>query len=383
VSNVTERLYDNGHIRTFSARVLDCRRAGESYEVILDRSAFFPGGGGQEPDTGTIGGAAVTGALERGGAIVHLTDHALEPGAQVDCAVDWQTRFARMQSHSGEHLFSGAVHRLYGFENVGFHMDGDEMTVDFDGRMSPGETARAEELANRLVWEDQPVRVWYPSPEELGTLRYRSKLELTEQVRIVEMEGADICACCAPHVLRTGEIGLIKVLGQMYHRGGTRLRLRCGAAALADCRVKYENAARVSALLSARQEEIADAVERLMREKQGMKDEIYHLKKARNGAVIASLERTEGNICLFFPEMDQDSLREIANAGAARCTGLCAAFSGGDGAWRYIMASAGVDLRAAAGAINAAISGKGGGSAGMIQGSASADRETIEAFFLR
>ena len=221
---MTERLYDvNSHMRDFTAKVLSCAGMNGKYELVLDKTAFFPGGGGQAPDSGKIGGARITDVFERGGDVVHIADAAVPEGQEVSCGIDWETRFRRMQNHSGEHIVSGIVHRLFGYDNVGFHMGDHTVTLDFSGELSPDDVQRIETLANLAVYQNLPVTTAFHTPDELSSLSYRSKLEFTGAVRLVTIPGVDCCACCAPHVEYTGEIGIIKILDAQRHRGGMRL----------------------------------------------------------------------------------------------------------------------------------------------------------------
>ena len=379
---MTEKLYySDGECRAFTARVVSCEAENGAYCVVLDRTAVFPGGGGQEPDSGSLNGLPIIALREAEETIYHILPEPLEPGSAVEGTVDWALRFPRMQGHSGEHIFSGTVHRLFGGENVGFHMGEGGMTLDFSVELSPEDIARCELEANRAVWADLPVRTLLPSAEELGGMEYRSKKELSGLVRIVEIPGVDMCACCAPHVARTGEIGCIKVLDSMRHRGGTRLTLICGEAAYRDYAALHENNARVSAALSAKRLETAGYLERYMRESEERHAEITALKRELLSLKAAALPETEGNLCIFEPGLDAVTLRELVNAGVEKCSGICAAFSGADGDYKYVLGSKSVDLRAEAKAINAALKGRGGGSPAMIQGSCRAARREIEEFF--
>ena len=383
VLSLTERLYYmDGHCARFVSRVASCEACEGGYDVRLERTAFFPGGGGQEADSGTLGGMRIARLAEtEDGDIAHILPGPLEPGTEVEGTVDWDVRFARMQSHSGEHIVSGTVHRLFGYDNVGFHMGENAMTLDFSGELSPQDIEAVELEANRAVWRNVPVRTLLPGREELKALDFRSKKELAGQVRLVEIEGVDLCACCAPHVARTGEIGVIKVIDSMRHRGGTRLTVLAGEAAYRDYAAVHVQNSAVSAALSAKRLETALAVRKALTEREELRSALTALKKELLGLKAASLVPTEGNMCLFEPDMDPVTLRELVNAGVAVTGGVCAAFSGADGDYRYIIGSRNVDLRAAAREINAAISGRGGGTGTMIQGSCRASRAEIEQYF--
>ncbi len=379
---MTEKLYySDGHLSRFTARVTSCEKEDGVWAVKLDRSAFFPGGGGQEADEGVLSDMKLLGLREEGEDIVHLTPAPLEPGALVEGRIDWPLRFSRMQGHSGEHILSGTVHRLFGYDNVGFHMGEEAITIDFSGELSREDLSRAELEANRAIWRDVPVRTLLPTPGELAAMDYRSKKELTGQVRIVEIEGVDLCACCAPHVSHSGEVGLLKIIDSMRHRGGTRLTLLCGEAALLDYEALHENNAAVSAALSAKRLETGGAIARVMAEQEERRAEFTKLKRELLQLKAAALRPTEGSICIFESDIDMITLRELVNAGSELAGKVCAGFAGTDGDYKYIIGSRTVPLRARAKEINAAIDGRGGGSDAMIQGTSRARREDIERYF--
>ena len=377
---MTEKLYyTDSHIHEFSARVLSCEKAKKGFAVVLDKTAFFPEGGGQPADTGFIGPAAVRDVQEQNGEIFHYTDQALTPGEEYACALDWEQRLCRMQNHSGEHIVSGITHKLYGFDNVGFHMGAECMTIDFSGELSWEQLTEIETLANQAVRDDLPVKTCFPGPEALSQMEYRSKLELTRDVRIVEIPGADRCACCAPHVKRTGEIGLIKLLSAERHRGGVRIELVCGMDALRECRLMQENVTAISGLLSAKRAKSAAAVERMLAEQARLKERVAELSMALARLKAERFGYTEGNICVFDKVLDEVALRELVNLLMEKCGGMAGAFSGSDETgYMYIIGSKNIDLRSHSREINAAINGKGGGTAEMIRGRASTSAENIQ-----
>ena len=376
---MTEKLYyTDSHIHEFSARVLTCEKAKKGFAVTLDKTAFFPEGGGQPADTGYIGPAAVRDVQEQNGEIIHYTDQSLMPGEEYACALDWEQRLCRMQNHSGEHIVSGLTHKMYGFDNVGFHMGAECMTIDFSGELTWEQLTEIETLANQAVRDDIPVRASFPGPEELSSMEYRSKLELSHDVRIVEIPGVDRCACCAPHVKRTGEIGLIKLLSAERHRGGVRVELVCGMDALRECRCMQKNVTAISALLSAKRARSAAAVERVLAEQTRLKERVAELSMALAGLKAESFGYTEGNICVFDTVLDEVALRELVNLLTEKCGGMAGTFSGSDEAgYLYIIGSKNIDLRARSREINAAIKGKGGGTPEMIRGKALTTAENI------
>ncbi len=380
---MTEKLYDlDSHLRAFNARVISCRQEGERWALTLDRTAFFPEGGGQAADTGFLGPVRVLDVQEADGGILHFTDGPLPVGETVCGKLDWLQRFRRMQNHSGEHILSGLVHARYGYRNVGFHLGDGDVTVDFDGELNREQLDDLETAVNLVIGENVAVTCWYPSGEELASLDYRSKLELTENVRLVRIEGYDLCACCAPHVSRTGEIGSLRILDFMRHRGGVRLHMLCGLDALEDARMRYQATLAISGLLSVPQEDTPAAVERTLRELEGTRQALAEEKRRWLKLRADALPVTETNLCIFEEDLDPVSLRELVNAGMEKTPGICAAFSGADGAWKYIIGSRTVDLKSLSKEINEAIGGRGGGRTEMIQGSCTADRRQIEAYFI-
>ena len=379
---MTERLYySNGHLCEFDATVLSCEKNGERYEIVLDRSAFFPEGGGQLGDSGYIGEIRVFDTHERGGEVFHYANEPASVGTTVHCKIDFDIRFRRMQNHSGEHIVSGIVNKMFGYDNVGFHMGSEDITVDYNGYIEPEALRKIEAQANAAVFANLKIKTEFPSADELSGLSYRSKLDLTENVRIVTVEGIDVCACCAPHVERTGEIGIIKLLDAIHYKGGIRIHLLCGYDALCDYGKRYEATKKIAAELCVKQEDAADAVFRKLDEFAEFREKYASLKRELTDRKIAELKTTEGNIVVFEDDTDADTLRKIADAGADLCTGVCAAFGKNGEAYNFCIVSRHVDLKKLTKEINGAISGRGGGSSEMMRGVASADRAAIENYF--
>lgn len=386
----TEKLYEHdSYLREFPAKVLACepladtkkRKDGVAFGVILDRTAFFPEGGGQTADTGNLGNAVVLDVQEKDGKIIHYTDVPLEPGIEILGVLNWEQRFRKMQNHTGEHLISGIVHKQFGYDNVGFHLGSDGVTVDFSGMLTEAELSFVEYIANRVVGLNVPVTVSYPTPEECAAMEYRSKLDLTENIRIVTIEGWDVCACCAPHVTQTGAIGGIKILSSESWKGGVRIRMLCGMDARDDYQKRLEQTVRISNLLSCKQLEASDAVERLMSNLAAEREESAKLRKILVDGRIAALTPTDGNLVIFDDILDNNSLRNLVNAGVERCGGVCAAFQGNDTAgYRYIIGSKTTALRAWGKTFNAALNGRGGGSDEMIQGTVNASEAEIRSY---
>ncbi len=377
-----EELYlQDPRLSRFSARVLSCTPEGSDWAVVLDQTAFYPEGGGQPWDTGVLGDAQVTAVRRRDGHVVHTCDRPLEPGAQVEGRIDWARRFDLMQQHSGEHIVSGLAHQFYGCENVGFHMGAQVITIDFDRPLDSQQLRHLEDAANRYLWENRPVEISYPSQEELSHLAYRSKKELTGQVRIVTFPGADVCACCGTHVSAAGEIGLIKLLSCQKFRSGVRIELVCGGRAWDYLSQVAEQNHKVSNLLSVKEPETAQGVTRLLEETQALKSRIITLEEARFSDLTAR-HRGEEDVLLFEPGLSPDSLRRLTDALMEGRTGLIACFSGDDTqGYRYAMGQSGGNLRPLCTQMNQALSGRGGGKPDFVQGSLQATREQIQVFF--
>jgi len=378
----TIKLYDtDNHIKEFTAKVISCNPDGDGWNVVLDRTAFFPEGGGQKYDTGFINEIAVTDVQIKDGIICHRVSAPVADGTEVLCKLDWDKRFYRMQNHSGEHIVSGIAHNLYGCENVGFHL-GDEVTVDFDVELNESQIKNIEKLANKAIYDNLKITAKYPDSETLKKLEYRSKLELTEDVRIVTIDGIDVCACCAPHVCLTGEIGLIKILSFMRHRGGTRLFLKCGYDAFIDYDIKQTNLSKIAVALCAKPNETAEIFEKFSNEVSFLKQKCVRLSKELAELKAQSIEDTDGNIIIFEDGADMNTLRTLVLDGAKHAGGLCAGFSGNDeNGYIYVISSSGMQLRSMAKEINTALDGKGGGSDEMLQGSVKAHRNEIEKYF--
>lgn len=380
----TEKLYDlNAYVKTFYAVVESCVPAGEKYEIVLNRTAFYPEGGGQPSDIGVLNCMNVLDVQERGDVIVHITDRSLPAGSAVLGGINWLHRFALMQQHTGEHIVSGIANRLFGVDNVGFHMGNREMTVDWNGILDENQLSLIQDLANEAVYQNVAVRAYYPAQEELEKMEYRSKKALSGAVRIVRIPGYDVCACCGTHVARTGEIGAIKMLGFQRYKGGTRVSLMCGAQAMSDYDRKQRDSAALSALLSAKPEEAVSSVERLLTEKDDLKRKLSSLRDELFRLKAEALPENCGGVCRFEEELSPDDLRRFALLLSERC-GAAAVFSGGGpSGYRYALADSRGEARLLGKELNRQFQGRGGGSKELVQGSLSGSRTDILEFFCK
>lgn len=373
--------YEDSHLSRFSATVLSCTDIGKGFEVILDATAFYPEGGGQAADTGILGGVRVLDTRERGETVVHLCDGPLEEGSRVEGIIDYDLRFPRMQQHSGEHIVSGILYRRYGWQNKGFHMGTDLITIDVEGVVPPEDLPSIEAEANAAVWANLPVKTWYPSAEELPAIPYRSKKALTGAVRIVEFPGFDICACCGTHVQATGEVGLIKLFTSVGFRGGSRIEMACGEQALRLMNIAYEQNKLVSQAFSAQIHETGAAARRMNDVLSQLKYRIVGLERRIFAGIAADCEG-KGDVLHFEESLDSTAIRELADAIAKKCGGAACVFSGSDeGGYGFCLVTRSGDLRQLGKDMTKALGGRGGGKPICQQGRVQATRAQIEAFF--
>ncbi len=379
---MTGRIYErDAYCRAFEAVVVSCAECEGGFAVELDATAFFPEGGGQAADVGRLADATVQDVQIVDDRILHYVDKALAVGASVRGEIDWDTRFLRMQKHTGEHIVSGIVHRLYGYDNVGFHLGSEDVTLDFNGELTREQLDEIETLANQAVWANVPVTTRICDDAELQTVSYRSKKAIDGAVRLVTIEGYDVCACCAPHVARTGEIGIIKLLDAMRYKGGMRIHMQCGMDALADYRMRYEQTAAVASALSVKQNEVRAAVARLNAQLDEQGRQIKALKRKLALSAVASVPPTDGDVCLITEPQDADTVQEMAQALTARCGGVCAVFSGDDAAGYQYVIMGGTDLLTLSQRLREQFGARGGGSAQRVQGRVQTSADAIRAFF--
>ena len=372
--------YEDTHIRTFSAKVVSCAKADNGWEILLDATAFYPEGGGQACDLGVLGGRTVLDVQEHGDAVVHLCDGPLTVGETVEGAIDWERRFDLMQQHSGEHMVSGIIHALYGYQNMGFHIGSELVTVDVAGPVPAEDLQRIEDLTNAAIWANSAVKSWYPTAEELPGIPYRFKKALEGPVRIVEFPGTDICACCGTHVKFTGEVGLVKIVSCVKFRHGVRLEMVSGKRAFDHLRRAYEQNRQVSQAFSAKIMETGEAARKMNEALNAEKFRITGLQWQLFDHVAASY-RGKGNALHFAEGLAPADIRELADRIAKTCGGIAAVFCGSGESYQLCLVCHGGDVKALGTAMNQALQGRGGGKPGFFQGSVCANRQEIEEFF--
>ena len=378
---ITEKLYDkDSYLQEFQATVISCEQKDDTiWRVVLDRTAFFPEGGGQAGDTGWLNETEVTDTREKAGVIYHETKEPLKVGTQVAGKIDFPARFDKMQQHTGEHILSGIVCSTYGYNNVGFHLSKDITTLDFDGELSTEQVYELENRVNQAIHANIPVQVKFPSKEELADMEYRSKIEIEGQVRIVEIEGIDRCACCAPHVRTTAEVGLLKIQSCERHRGGCRLTIVCGMRALKDYQQKQESVGKVSAALSAKPEKIAEAVAHLQEQQAALREQLNWIQAMYLKGKLENISMEDTCVCIFEESLDSIAMRNFVNNAMERCNGICGAFIGNEETgYHYILGSKTIDVREVSKKLNAKFAGKGGGKPQMVQGSLTGKASEIQ-----
>lgn len=378
---MTEELYyDSAYIKEFEAKVISCAESEKGgYEIILDRTAFFPEQGGQSSDFGTISfdvdkkTVVSYVSIDKDRAIRHFCDCEIPEGTMVTGHIDWEHRFSNMQQHTGEHIFSGIVSSRYGFDNVGFHLSDSEVTMDYNGNLCADDIADIEMAVNRAIWENVDVVCRFPSQEELASIEYRSKKELAGDVRIVTVEGYDVCACCAPHVLKTGEIGILKVVSCQKYKQGVRVSILCGKRALEYIRKEHNIISELTGILTTSSDKIADSVKSRIEENNSIKSE---LSKARDELIqyeVAAIDKAQKDVFVVKgADFDQNNMRKTVNTLAREHSGYCGIFAGSssDG-YRFIITtgSDNKDCNVLCAMLRSKYGAKGGGQPVMVQGS--------------
>lgn len=391
----TIKLYDRDAYATeFEADIISCepnKADDKRFDIILNQTLFFPEEGGQSPDMGILGGYRVVDVQIKNGVIIHTVETLagdccevekeaeLAAGVHVQGKIDWQHRFYNMQQHSGEHIFSGIVHSRFGFENVGFHLSDSVVTMDFSGVLSPEDIAEVEHEVNVAISKNIPIEVTYPSRDELAQLEYRSKIEIEGQVRIVTVPGYDVCACCAPHVKRTGEIGMLKVMNYQNYKGGVRVSILCGFRALEAFRQKCDIISELMGIFTTNQEALVDNVTKLKAVNQSLKSELGTAKSALLDYKVAELPTDTDNAVLFECGIDTNTARNCVNALVEKYSGFSAFFMGNDEeGYSFIIGSKNADCNTVAAALRNKLGARGGGKPVMVQGSVKAVKSEIE-----
>lgn len=383
MEEMNELFYRDEYAREFDAEVISCQKGKKGYEVVLSDTAFYPEGGGQPADRGTLGQVNVLDVKRRNGEILHITDAPLEPGMTVHGVLDWERRFDHMQQHSGEHILSGVVHAQFGYDNVGFHMNDEVVTVDFNGPITWEEAMELEDKVNAYIWTDAESRELYPSEEELKAMDYRSKIELKGKVRLVEYPGADLCACCGTHVAHTGEIGLMKILSVSRHKDGVRMEMLFGGRAMKDYDRKHLLNTEFSCRLSAKPYETGEALQRVLDEMNAMKFRMQAMNERYYAMRATSIPVGEPVIFFNEPGMSMVEIRKfcdyLISTGKVKTAMIISPKD--KESVNYVMGSADLNMRDVGKLLNEKLHGRGGGRPEMVQGSFQAEAEAVEQAF--
>lgn len=382
---MTKKLYYiDAYISEFASTVISVKSERDLYLVELDATAFFPEEGGQSADTGYIGEHLVVDVKETDGVIYHYTTTKPSVGEEYFCRIDFAKRLEKMRAHTAEHILSGIIHREYGLDNVGFHLGADIVTFDISAYLDRAQLDRIEDEANKAICKCLTVYTTFPTSEELPSLSYRSKLDLTDGVRLVyigENGEVDICACCAPHVSNTGEIGLVKMLDLQRHRGGVRITFLAGERALMDYRNRYFATKRISELLCVPQSEVAGAVEELLAQNEMLRRTISSMSLEKVIAEAEKVTPTEENLVVYYPDLTIKEMTEFVKRASVKVGGLLVALAGEEGNIKYIITSPRHNLSLLVKQFNSDLCGKGGGKPNCVQGSFGASFEAIKEYF--
>ena len=381
----TEKIYyEDAYAVRFTAEVISSGEDG----IVLDRTAFFPEEGGQSPDKGFLAGFCVRDVQIRDGYIHHVLEipegeKMPAEGDLVEGVIDWDHRFSNMQQHSGEHIFSGLVHTEFGFDNVGFHLSDREVTMDFNGVFPEGGLALIERKANEAIWSNVAVQISFLEGTEAREAEYRSKLELTGAVRVVTFPGIDACACCAPHVRRSGEIGCLAVVGAINYKGGTRVSILCGGRAMRLFAHEHMLLTRTANFLTTSADNVPESTMRLKNENTSLKAALKNASIAAMEMKAAALPAGEYDACLFEKnELTGKVMQETVNRMTEKISGYCGLFCGNDEeGYRFVVGSRKKDSREMAKILREQFGARGGGKPEMVQGSVHAEENKIRALF--
>lgn len=400
----TIKLFENSsYITKFNATVLNCLEICNSdknsdqpnYMIILDKTAFYPVGGGQPPDKGYMSPIEIDASSdidsktylevldvkEKNDIIYHYVTSPLSVGTVVECKIDWNFRFMLMQHHTGEHIVSGLINRHFGFNNVGFHMGENYVTIDFDGKLTDENLDFIECQSNGIIYKNLGIKIDCPVQEELDILNYRSKKVINGEVRIVSVPSADVCACCGTHVKYTGEVGIIKFISSQSYKSGTRIFMLCGKRALYDYNKKNKILSDISAQLSSKPEEADIFVAQLKSDRDRLRSENAELLNTIFQLKADAIDRNLKKIILFEENLSSSELARFSSYLTDNQDGVVFLFSGNDETgYKYLISSSSLDIRFIGEKFNETFGAKGGGKSSCVQGNVKALRDDIESY---
>lgn len=364
--------YKDNYLKEFNAKVLECITENNKIKIVLDKTAFYPEGGGQPSDIGYIQNAKVIHVEEKNNKIYHEVDTALQVGQEVSCRINFEERFSNMQHHTAEHIVSGLICKNFNATNVGFHIGKDFTTMDFNVSLTENQIRDIEKKANEAIYKNIEVKEKIYSPDEVKSLSYRSKKELKEDVRIVSIEGYDICACCGVHVKQTGEIGIIKILKFDKYKQGIRVYILAGLKAVEDYTDKFNQINKISTLLSLKLNEVYNGVENLSKEVEDLKKEKSQLKNNILEEKLINIKQ-EDIIILNINNLDSNDMKNFCNKLKQKANKIAGVISDN----KFIFMSDTENLKDLLNNLKEKFDIKGGGNNNLIQGQTSADFNRI------
>ena len=385
---MTERLYyDNAYLTEFDAQVLDCRANGDNFDVLLDRSAFYPTSGGQPFDTGVLDGARVVDVNVEDGNVWHTVTKPFDVGERVHGSIDWERRFDHMQQHAADHMIAGTLHRLMGGVTIGLHISADVSTIDVampEGvtRISAEEVRQVEMEVNERIQRDVRIRCWFPSTEELETLPLRKKPTVNEHTRIVAIGDDEMVACGGTHPSTAGQIGLVKIVSVAPARGKMRVSFLAGKRALDDYLRCRETVQTAGELMSAGMDSLTAAIKAMQEKLHAAEYELLKLKKeqllSQTSRLVESAELLPNGVRLAAQFVDADAalLKELASR-LIEAPGLIALMGAKNGDQAVYVFGRSADVNVNMGALlrdsARPFGGKGGGRPDFAQGGGCAE----------
>ena len=365
-----DRFYLKPYEKEYDATVKDVIQDGEIYKVVLDDTIFYPEGGGQNADKGTINSFEVLDVQTKDGVIYHYLKEELKKGDKVHLVLDFENRYQNMKSHTGEHIVSGLVCSTLGANNVGFHMGKEFVTMDFDKFISEDVLRDIEKRANEAISKNIKVKETVLSPEEAKKITYRSKKELNEDIRLVEIEGVDRCACCGIHVDTTGEIGFIKLLYSEKYKSGSRVFMLASKKALDEFNKEYSILQELSEMLSSEFDNIVSQVKSLKDANVALEKQIKEIKLESFREEVEGLEERDIRV-IIKKNLTGYDLKNMIEVLAEKSTAIAIILSKEESETKYIIKSkVKDDIKAneVARLLNDRFTGKGGGTPELAQG---------------
>lgn len=372
--------YKDRFLKDFKTKVIDCIDDNGKILIELEETAFYPEGGGQPADTGIIDGIKVLDVQEKENKIYHLVENKIEVGKIVNCSIDFEKRFSNMQHHTAEHIISGLICKKYECNNVGFHMGKEFVTMDFNVILNKKQVEEIEKLANEAIYKNIDIVEKIVSEEEAEKIEYRSKKKISGNIRLVEVPGYDICACCGVHVKKTGEIGIIKLLSVEKYKTGSRIYMICGKRALENYNKEYEEMSKLSVLLSSKHDEIYNSVLELKEEIQELKIKNSKLRNQIFEKEVEEIKIQDINI-IFKENLESNEIKCLCQLVKEKSTKIAAIFSKENSTYKYMIMSENFNANEISKVFNETLEGRGGGKPNMVQGQVTGSENEIRKIF--